>query len=60
MASIEQMTTIDGILTAEMDHDEVTITLKPDAGGDDIVITIPSFKFRWIANTFAAEISPTL
>lgn len=49
----EQMTTMDGILTAEIDDDTVTLTLKRDDGGEH-VIQIPAFKFAWITEAFTA------
>lgn len=48
----EQMTTIDGVLTADIDSETVTITLRHDAGGET-AIEIPAFKFAWIVETFA-------
>lgn len=49
----EQMTTLEGILTAEMTDDTVTLTLSRDDGGVH-VIEIPAFKFAWIADSFNA------
>ncbi len=49
--TIEQMTTLEGVLTAEMDDDTVRLTLGRD-DGDTVIIEIPSFKFRWIVDAF--------
>jgi glutamine cyclotransferase len=48
-------TTVDGILHADIWADMVTITLKPDDGGADLVIEVPSFKFAWIVEAFAKQ-----
>lgn len=47
------MTTMDGILTTEIDDDTVTLALKRDDGGEH-VIQIPAFKFAWIVKAFTA------
>lgn len=52
----EQMTTIDGILTAQIDADTVLLILHHDDGREHS-IEIPAFKFAWIVETFT-KINP--
>ena len=51
----QQMTTPEGVLSAECDDDDtVTLTLDRD-DGETITLAIPAFKFQWIVDAFNAR-----